>query len=246
MAAMESQPGPEVPAHSPPILQKRGPLRRLLFAFVLGACLLPLLLYVVSFGYFLQIAWGTGFTELANTRLKLQLTEGSLLLDYQSNPRGIAWRIPTFQALRIKRWGETTDIMRGFTGQGTWFLVNYTDAAHSFQYASGGTSLFFIPGRSGPFPSLFLVCYNAWIIPPALPLAALTARWLWRRRRRVRRRRAGQCVHCGYDLRGLSERCPECGQPFSRGILPPPIEADAASPPTPPPPDESDAGAAPP
>ena len=42
------------------------------------------------------------------------------------------------------------------------------------------------------------------------------------RRREVRRQairiRCGQCVQCGYDLRGCEhERCPECGKEIRKG-----------------------------
>jgi len=33
----------------------------------------------------------------------------------------------------------------------------------------------------------------------------------WPHERMVRRRKAGLCLNCGYDLRGGSNRCPECG-----------------------------------
>jgi predicted RNA-binding Zn-ribbon protein involved in translation (DUF1610 family) len=33
----------------------------------------------------------------------------------------------------------------------------------------------------------------------------------YRRTRRILRFRYGRCVHCGYDLRASSEKCPECG-----------------------------------
>jgi hypothetical protein len=43
------------------------------------------------------------------------------------------------------------------------------------------------------------------------PLSVFPAIWLLRKRREVRRRRAGLCVGCGYDLRGTPGKCPECG-----------------------------------
>ena len=45
----------------------------------------------------------------------------------------------------------------------------------------------------------------------ALLFAILPAQHLRAVVRSRRRRRAGQCPRCGYDLRATPERCPECG-----------------------------------
>jgi hypothetical protein len=37
------------------------------------------------------------------------------------------------------------------------------------------------------------------------------ATWCIRRGRQLKRRRKGWCLNCGYDLRGIEGRCPECG-----------------------------------
>jgi hypothetical protein len=66
---------------------------------------------------------------------------------------------------------------------------------------------------STPTVRVQLTCQAAgapmWIL--GVPLLAPFMVMLVRNRRSVRRRRAGLCIQCGYDLRASPERCPECG-----------------------------------
>jgi hypothetical protein len=52
-------------------------------------------------------------------------------------------------------------------------------------------------------------------VPLYIPftLLALPTAWIfYRDRRSVRWRREGRCLGCGYDLSGVSGKCPECGR----------------------------------
>ena len=59
-----------------------------------------------------------------------------------------------------------------------------------------------------PLWSIAVVC--------ALASGLLTALPVLHRRKRAKR---GHCLHCGYDLRGSTERCPECGTEFETDRL---------------------------
>ena len=77
------------------------------------------------------------------------------------------------------------------------------------------------------------IVLSFWLITCVLAISpAITG---WRRvthlARRRHRRRHGQCLHCGYDLRASQDRCPECNHPIptpdNPPPTPPPAEADS-------------------
>ncbi len=81
-------------------------------------------------------------------------------------------------------------------------------------YASAGPFVLY-HGEGGGLPP-FGYRYLGVLIPLWAPAAILAIPVVWigfsqsRYRRRLRRSH-GLCVHCGYDLRASSDRCPECG-----------------------------------
>jgi hypothetical protein len=75
-------------------------------------------------------------------------------------------------------------------------------------YCASGNS-----GKDGPF---HIVAVPYWFI--LLLLALVPVAWLGRRRRAKRRRLAGRCPACGYDLRATPNQCPECGAVPERTI----------------------------
>jgi len=59
-------------------------------------------------------------------------------------------------------------------------------------------------------PGIFVTIWLFWRLTPGDHGGPL-----WRRRQRLLRER-GLCPHCGYDLRGSPDRCPECGKESAR------------------------------
>jgi hypothetical protein len=59
-----------------------------------------------------------------------------------------------------------------------------------------------------------------WLLAAACALVPVSH--AYRRRIRRRRRIAGQCAACGYDLRATSDRCPECGAAVEGAASPAP------------------------
>ena len=88
--------------------------------------------------------------------------------------------------------------------------------AHGCRFRNGGGFGFtavYLPAivpRAREIGSIFqTVAVPHWFV--VLTTALLPMRWAWRRIAAGRRRRAGRCVRCGYDLRATPGRCPECG-----------------------------------
>jgi hypothetical protein len=75
-----------------------------------------------------------------------------------------------------------------------------------WDFQSSGTQWLSWPSRSqwgGAYVPL-------WV--PLLTVAAATAALWYLDRRSVRWSHEGRCVGCGYDLSGVSGKCPECGR----------------------------------
>jgi lipopolysaccharide biosynthesis regulator YciM len=55
-----------------------------------------------------------------------------------------------------------------------------------------------------------------WMIAALVLCALVPISKLWRKKTLDQRRLAGRCVACGYDIRGIKWRCPECGRAIGR------------------------------
>ncbi|MDB5322010.1 MAG: hypothetical protein JWN40_3641 [Phycisphaerales bacterium] len=72
--------------------------------------------------------------------------------------------------------------------------------------------------RGGKTTMIFLPMALVVALLAVMPVVATTRRL--RRHRGARRRAAGRCPSCGYDLRATPGRCPECGQTVRAAAAP--------------------------
>ncbi len=128
-------------------------------------------------------------------RLQIQAVNDQKLLKFYHEKFDLP-AAPGLHAGRVA-WGdesETGHLLNSFrsTGSASWQFIG-------FSYTRG----------SAPFTFWRVVRIPIWfILTLLLILPILSGASLLRAHRR---RRAGLCLACGYDLRGSSERCPECG-----------------------------------
>jgi hypothetical protein len=143
--------------------------------------------------YASEVTQGGSNSELDLARADVAVAQAMLALrQYESQQRPAPAPAPAVSPPRfMPRWEQN-----GW--EGLWIRLRNDRAPAGTNAPPGGTS-----GRwvDVPYWMPFLLA--------AAPLA-FAARTARQRRLRLRR---GRCVSCGYDLRGIGERCPECGTP---------------------------------
>lgn len=125
----------------------------------------------------------------------VETTHGEFHFSYMSYTPGSGYAPGT-------GWAYSTSAPRGHKAKSLWG-VQPALAEYGFAYTI----------ITDPRFRSFHMMVPLWFI--ALIFAILPASWLSRYRRpwrRERRRAAGLCVRCGYDIRATPERCPECGE----------------------------------
>jgi hypothetical protein len=183
--------------------RKLAIFRRRLFT---ALSVLSLLLCVATLALWVRSYWWRDGMHYANILPhELPGYETVLLHGLESTRGRIVYLLlrqppPLEQYKRLHHWHGEQDV-----GEYRRYAQNFASWAGVRSASFLGFGLVVDPELDGPrafwLPHCFLALLFA--ILPALHVRALI--------RSRRRRRAGHCPACGYDLRATPERCPECG-----------------------------------
>ena len=183
----------------------------MLLVFALG-----IVLAVVSAGLWVSGQFGVNHIPIA-----FAWADGTTAFTHQIDLSAGAWLL-AWEGARIEHdrssLDATTSIPNRFSISRNWIPGRYAVSrrADAPLIERLGFTFDFDPMPVGPQRRVagYVMSVPLWFpLSVGMTLAGLGARHLWRTRIRLRRRAAGQCESCGYDLRGAAhERCPECGE----------------------------------
>lgn len=134
---------------------------------------------------------------------------GELMYYDQINPPELSSRFPSDPGASPARWsyGASDTLPRPDTDDQTW--LNRRGISIEWRERSPAMGVF---SAKPLYESITRIVVPHWLV--AIALAVLPTIWL-AIRLRDRRLRRSCCPSCGYDLRGSSGRCPECGTPIA-------------------------------
>ena len=169
-------------------------------------------------------AWsGAKLTRDVKNELEYEALRGP---DLTTDTYLYSQQFPNTSALRFKQW---RDFLISYGTVPCVYTVNdsaMTDSAWRVGYSDNGgsaQSIAQMPDNSYSsnvdLKEYFLRA-PIWVIPSAASI--FPCLWLIaagrRRFQQLRRKRKGQCIQCGYDLRETPTRCPECGEIVSTSV----------------------------
>ncbi len=174
-------------------------LSRTLIALSLAICLVSLILWPISFFRVLVVQRmgerRNDFLTLVGGGITYQSQDGSAV---ENNIRRATTQYAELRTIR-------------------WFFRTGRNREHYFDYRQSWreTVRFSADRRTTTFARTGETMNQRWLTIPlwasAWVGAIAPALALKRRLLRRGRRRRGECMECGYDVRASSERCPECG-----------------------------------
>ncbi|MGE5611597.1 MAG: hypothetical protein ACM359_20270 [Bacillota bacterium] len=168
-----------------------------------------------------------------DSTLEISTGSGYLTCDYVRHPKNFVTHQPPPGHWRLLDWYPASSPGANIPPAFAWKLLGFfwclhhpNPALHQFWYF--GIPLWFPCSVTalGSIPTLL-----------AIRRAILASvHWLWtlpfktiNSRIRLRRIQQGLCLHCGYDLRASTDRCPECGSPIPNTAPAPSLQATTCS-----------------